>query len=173
MGNKLSKEAAFIKDLKLALRERGVRVKKKDLINFFIFIDQVCPWFIIDGAEIHPKKWRKVGRELNDILAKQGPEAVPANVFTYWSLIRVLVENTVDDPEKQQLLSVAEYCLCPLSREAMEGSLPTTNPPKATDGPKIPEATLYPQVSVGALPEQPTQPATPPPCQPATNQSSL
>ena len=57
MGYKLSKEAAFIKGLKIALRERGVRVKKKDLINFFIFIDQACPWFIIDGAEIHCKKW--------------------------------------------------------------------------------------------------------------------
>jgi hypothetical protein len=29
MGNKLTKEAAFIKGLKIALRERGVRVKKK------------------------------------------------------------------------------------------------------------------------------------------------
>ena len=57
MGQKLSKEAHFIKDLKASLRERGVRVKKKDLINFFIFIDQVCPWFIIDEAEIHCKKW--------------------------------------------------------------------------------------------------------------------
>ena len=53
----MSKEAAFIKDLKTSLRERGVGVKKKDLINFFIYIDQACPWFIIDGAEIHCKKW--------------------------------------------------------------------------------------------------------------------
>jgi hypothetical protein len=30
MGNKLSKEATFIKGLKIALRERGVRVKKKN-----------------------------------------------------------------------------------------------------------------------------------------------
>jgi hypothetical protein len=30
MRNKLSKEAAFIKGLKIALRERGVRVKKKE-----------------------------------------------------------------------------------------------------------------------------------------------
>ena len=63
MGTKLLKEAAFIKGLKMSLQERGVRDKKKDLINFFIFIDQACPWFIIDGAEIHLKKWRRVGRE--------------------------------------------------------------------------------------------------------------
>jgi hypothetical protein len=53
MGTKLLKEVVFIRDLKASLRERGVRVKKKDLINFFILIDQDCPWFIIDGAEIH------------------------------------------------------------------------------------------------------------------------
>ena len=73
MGTKLLKEAVFIRDLKASLRERGVRVKKKDLINFFIFIDQACPWFIIDGAEIHHKKWRRVGQELNEIWARKGP----------------------------------------------------------------------------------------------------
>lgn len=99
------------------------------MINFFIFIDQACPWFIIDGAEIHRKKWRRVGRELNEILAKQCHDAVPANIFTYWSLISDLVESAVDDLEKQQLLSVAEYCLCPLSHEASESSLPTKKPP--------------------------------------------
>ena len=58
MGHKLSKEAAFIKGLNIALRERRVRVKKKKRLNrLFIFIDQVCPWFIIDEAEIHCKKW--------------------------------------------------------------------------------------------------------------------
>ena len=70
MGHKLSK-AVFIRDLKASLRERGVRVKKKDLINFFIFIDQACSWFIIDGAEIHHKKWRRVGRKLN--IGQAGP----------------------------------------------------------------------------------------------------
>jgi hypothetical protein len=70
----------------MSLRERGVRVKKKDLINFFIFIDQACPWFIIDGAEIHFKKWQKVGRDLNDKLANEDPDVVPATIFSYWGV---------------------------------------------------------------------------------------
>jgi hypothetical protein len=37
MGHKLLKEAVFIRDLKGSLRERGVRVKKKDLIFFLNF----------------------------------------------------------------------------------------------------------------------------------------
>jgi hypothetical protein len=80
MGTKLWKEAVFIRNLKASLRESGVQVKKKDLINSFIFINQACPWFIIDGAETHRKKWQRVGRELNEILARQSPDDVPANV---------------------------------------------------------------------------------------------
>jgi hypothetical protein len=77
------KRQPSLKDLKIALRERGVRVKKKDLINFFISIDQECTWFTIDGAEIHCKKWRKVGRDLIDKLANEGPNAVSATLFSY------------------------------------------------------------------------------------------
>lgn len=58
---------------------------KKGLIKFFIFVHQA--WFIIDGPEIHSKKWQKVGRELNKILTSQGPDAVPATVFSYLGLI--------------------------------------------------------------------------------------
>jgi hypothetical protein len=70
------------------------------LIYFFIYIEQACPWFIIDREEIHCKKWRRVGRELNGNLAKYDPDAVPANIFTYWGLTHDLVESAVDDPEK-------------------------------------------------------------------------
>ena len=59
MGYKLSEEAAFLKGLKIVTRERGVRVKQTDLMNFFIFIDQVCPWFIIDGVKIHCKNGKR------------------------------------------------------------------------------------------------------------------
>jgi predicted RNA-binding protein YlqC (UPF0109 family) len=38
MGKVLSKETMFIKEIKSLLRERGVRVKKKDLIKFFCFV---------------------------------------------------------------------------------------------------------------------------------------
>ena len=117
------------------------------MIYFFIYIEQACPWFIIDREEIHCKKWRRVGRELNEILAKQGHDAVPANIFTYWSLISDLVESAVNDMEKQQLLSVAEYCLCPLSHEASESSLPTKKPPIDSYRAEVPRAALYPRIS--------------------------
>ena len=38
MGNVLSKETVFIQEMKGSLKERGIRVKKKDLIKkFFLF----------------------------------------------------------------------------------------------------------------------------------------
>ena len=81
MGQNLSKEVRVIKDLKASLRERGVRVKKKDLTKIFIFVSQVCPWFIIDGPEIHPLKWERVACDLNGILNKEGPDAVPTQAI--------------------------------------------------------------------------------------------
>lgn len=123
MGQNLSKEAIFIKDLKTSLKEGGVKVKKKDLVNFFLFIDKKCPWFIISGPEIHSLKWQKVGRELNDLLINEGQSAVSATIFSYWGLIRDIVEGSNSDPQKRQLLFLAEYCLRPLSRAASEASI--------------------------------------------------
>jgi hypothetical protein len=44
MGQNLSKEAHFIKGFKASLREKGVRVKKKDLTIFFLSLSpkSVC-----------------------------------------------------------------------------------------------------------------------------------
>ena len=96
------------------------------------------------GQRYIVKKWVRVGRELNEILARQGPDAVPANVFTYWGLIRDVVESVVNDLEKQQLLSVVEYCLRPLYEVASVSSLPTKKPTsKNTDMPEALQGSLY------------------------------
>ncbi|XP_074087365.1 uncharacterized protein LOC141518878 [Macrotis lagotis] len=152
MGSKLSKEQVFIRDLKLALKDRRVKVKKKDLVRFFLFIDEVCPWFLVTGPEIHPGKWQKVGRDLNQKLKIEGPDAVPVSALSYWGLIRDIVESATRDPTKQKLLSVAESCLRPLSRTASIKSLkeeeakppktPARSPSAAIEIP--PSKSLYP-----------------------------
>jgi hypothetical protein len=113
MGQNLSKEACLIKDLKRSLRER-VRVKKKDLTKFFVFVSQVCPWFIIEGPEIHPLKWVKAGCDLNDLLNKEGPDAVPTQTFSYWDLIRDVIKSS--SAEAGKVVSLAEEFLKPISR---------------------------------------------------------
>jgi hypothetical protein len=77
MGNVLSKEAVFIQEMKGYLKERGIRVKKKDLINifFFCFVDERCPWLILSGPEIHLLTWNKVGKEINSLVKQR--EDVP------------------------------------------------------------------------------------------------
>jgi hypothetical protein len=75
MGKVLSKETVFIQEMKGSLKERGLRVKKKDLINFFLFVDERCPWLVLNGPEIHPLTWNKVGKDINALI-KQG-ESVP------------------------------------------------------------------------------------------------
>ena len=126
MGQKLSKEARFIKDLKASLRERGVRVKKKDLKRIFIFVSQVCPWFIIDGPEIHPLKWEKVGHDLNDLLNKEGPDAVPTETFRYWGLVRDVIKSS--SAEAGKIVSLAEDFLKPISCSASMSSVKIADP---------------------------------------------
>ncbi|XP_075863058.1 uncharacterized protein LOC105858629 [Microcebus murinus] len=157
MGHSLSKEAVFIKELKASLRERGIRVKKKDLVKFFVFIDRACPWFIVGGPEIHPRKWQKVGRDLNNLLLNQGPDAVPVSVFSYWGLIRDIVEGADSDPNKKQLLSVAEFCLRPVSRSASGTSLKTaegSTSPNDPEGPTCPSP--CPSVCINMPPQDPS-----------------
>lgn len=116
MGQSISREESFVKEIKRSLRERGVRVKKKDLVSFFCFVDEKCPWFILSGPDIHPLSWQKVGKDLNRLLEKEGPNAVPVSCFSYWGLIRDIIEGAETDSNKRQLLSVATETLKQLSR---------------------------------------------------------
>ena len=38
-------------------------------------MDERCPWLVLNGPEIHPLTWNKVGKEINSLI-KQG-EDVP------------------------------------------------------------------------------------------------
>lgn len=86
-------------------------MKKKDLIKFFIFIEESCPWFMINGPNISSKTWQKVGRDLNSLIQTESNEVVPSTIFSYWGLIRDIIDNAKNDGDRKQLLSVAELCL--------------------------------------------------------------
>lgn len=164
MGSNLSKEQVFIQDLKHALKERGVKVKKKDLLKFFLFVDEVCPWFMVTGPDIHPGKWQKVGRDLNRKLQTEGPEAVPPSAFSYWGIIRDIVESAPGDPGKRQLLSVAEFCLRPLSRAASVKSLqrPLSRTASTKSLESVGKSPPRPPSVVITIPPEPPKPLYPP-----------
>ena len=94
-------------------------------------------------------------QELNEKLTRQGPDTVPATTFSYWGLIRDVIESANEDPDRQQLLSVAEYCLHPLSWAASVTSLsPKKNSSKPSSViidrseslPSAPVTSLYPSL---------------------------
>uniref|UniRef100_A0A5F8GX89 Beta-retroviral matrix protein domain-containing protein n=1 Tax=Monodelphis domestica TaxID=13616 RepID=A0A5F8GX89_MONDO len=106
MGKTLSKETLFVKELKNSLRERGIRVKKKNLFKFFCFIEERCPWLILHGPGIHPLTWNKVGKELNGLI-KSGQE-ISDEYFSYYGLIRDILKEADTNKQVSHLLSLAE-----------------------------------------------------------------
>lgn len=102
----MSKEACFIGEIKRSLRERGIRVKKKDLIKFFCFVDEKCPWLILSSPDIHPLTWNKVGQDINKLLKAGDP--VSAAFFSYWGIIRDIIKDAEKGGESARLLAIAE-----------------------------------------------------------------
>jgi hypothetical protein len=106
MGKAISKETMFIKEIKGLLRERGIRVKKKDLIKFFCFVDTKCPWLVLSGPEIHPLMWNKIGKNINDLIKKG--ENIPEPFFSYYGIIRDLLKDAEQGGEGTRLLALTE-----------------------------------------------------------------
>jgi hypothetical protein len=100
------KETTFIKEIKGLHRERGIRVKKKDLIKFFCFVDTKCPWLVLSGPEIHPLKWNKVDKNINDLIKKG--ENIPQPFFSYYGIIRDLLKDAEQGGEEARLLALTE-----------------------------------------------------------------
>ena len=69
-------------------------------------MDERCPWLILNGPEIHPLTWNKVGKEVNSLI-KQG-EDVPESFFSYWGIIRDLLEQAEKGGEGARLLALTE-----------------------------------------------------------------
>ena len=65
MGQVLSEHELFINGLREALKVRGIKVKTKDLLQYFQFVHSVCPWFPLEDT-IDSKKWNRVGDALKD-----------------------------------------------------------------------------------------------------------
>ena len=65
-----------------------------------------CPWLVLNGPEIHPLAWNKVGKEVNSLI-KQG-EDVPESFFSYWGIIRDLLEQAEVGGEGACLLALTE-----------------------------------------------------------------
>lgn len=106
MGKSASKEALFIKEVKSTLRERGIRVKKKDLLKFFCYTEEKCPWLVLYGPDIHPLTWNKVGKCINELL--RNGEEVPESFFSFYGIIRDILKDSEKEGKNSHLLALFE-----------------------------------------------------------------
>lgn len=95
-----------------------MRVKEKGFVRVFLFIHKKCPWFSIGspiGAKpfISCQTWQKVGGEINMILLEEGIQDETASriIFSYWGLIKDIIEVADNHPSCKHLLSVANQDL--------------------------------------------------------------
>ena len=77
----------FVHMLKTMLKGRGIHVNKLQLEKFLLFIEEVCPWFPEEGT-VSLETWKKVGKQLQTYYSLHGPNRVPVDAFSLWTLIR-------------------------------------------------------------------------------------
>lgn len=110
MGQELSQHQIYIGQLKEALKTRGVKVKSGDLFRFFDFVKDTCPWFPQEGT-IDIKRWRRVGDAFQDYYNTFGPEKIPVTAFSYWNLIKDLIDKKEADPQVMAAVAQTEEIL--------------------------------------------------------------
>ena len=77
----------FVHMLKTMLKGRGIHVNKLQLEKFLLFVKEVCPWFP-EKATVSLETWKKVGKQLQTYYSLHGPNHVPVDAFSLWTLIR-------------------------------------------------------------------------------------
>jgi hypothetical protein len=68
-------------------------------------VDERCPWLALNGPEIQPLTWNKVGKEISSLI-KQGD--VPEFFFSYWGIVRDLLKQAEEGEEGAHLLALTE-----------------------------------------------------------------
>ena len=115
----------FVHMLKTMLKGRGIHVNKLQLEKFLLFIEEVCPWFPEEGT-VSLETWKKVGKQLQTYYSLHGPNRVPVDAFSLWTLIRDCLDPEHEghkiqtalrdstDPKLQSLLPLhlSRFILC-------------------------------------------------------------
>lgn len=146
MGLAQSAESGyFLQTLHVLLKEKGSKLSKRELENFFETIQDLCPWFPKEGS-VNLEHWRKVGQEIKNQAFARGAAAFPPRTFVIWASIR----DILDPSHSVVLLS---------HKPDLECSLPPTE--GEGDNDPIPEDDL---ISLGSSQDDPSSltPTAPP-----------
>lgn len=140
MGQGHSSEELLVKKIKHALKERGLKVKKNQLVDFFKIVFDICPWFPKDG-DVTVRQWKKVGNSLEVFHRQWGPDRIPLTLFSIYNLLYDLIGRREEDVEVASLMTEGEHLLKELSRPSSPVAAPTSvlpsAPPAEAEEPEI------------------------------------
>jgi hypothetical protein len=108
------------------LKIRGSRVRSLQLMQFFDFVQDTCPWFPEEGT-VNLETWNKVGHGLRMCYTAEGPECMPIFTFSLWYMIRdvwIPLSHMNKDFPPQYLSWDVGYTLCNQSYRIVRGSIP-------------------------------------------------
>ncbi|KAM6143263.1 endogenous retrovirus group K member 7 Gag polyprotein-like [Erethizon dorsatum] len=96
MGQSESRaRSLFIDIAKQMLLKRGIRVSRKQLQEFFSFVQTCSPWFPEEGT-LNLETWLKLGKEIRNHYELYGADGTPAQAFSLWNALRDCLDL---DPE--------------------------------------------------------------------------
>ena len=111
----------FVHMLKTMLKDRGIYVNKLQLEKFLLFVEKVCPWFP-EKRTGSLKTCKKVGKQLQTYYSLRGPNRVPVDAFSLWTLIRDCLDP---EHERHKIQTALRDCTEP---EVAEPSAPPPEP---------------------------------------------
>ncbi|XP_030897680.1 endogenous retrovirus group K member 5 Gag polyprotein-like [Leptonychotes weddellii] len=73
------------------IEKRGVKVTHAQLARYLTFVENCGPWFPKDGS-LNIRIWNKIGEEMQLYYSNHGPENVPVEAFSLWTLLRDMLD---------------------------------------------------------------------------------
>lgn len=133
MGQELSIHEEFLKGIQNSLKTRGLTIKRKDLVSFLNYVQEICPWFPQEGR-INENRWMQVRDAIQDHYRSSGPKKVPVIAPMFWTLINYVLSLRVWHQDVEAAVKACEeYLKAESKRGSVKGSKngpPSWSPPE-------------------------------------------
>ena len=139
MGQDHSRQL-FVHMLQIMLKDRGIQVTKTKLQTFLSFVEEVCPWFPEEGT-MNLEIWKKIGKQIQTYYTLHGPNKVPVETFSLWTLIRDCLDFEHEEGSKlKHMLSPEDPIYAtPEGKEPTTFELESAKPLKENEGTLTPK----------------------------------
>ncbi|XP_043768122.1 endogenous retrovirus group K member 10 Gag polyprotein-like [Cervus elaphus] len=136
----------FVHMLQIMLKDRGMQVTKMKLQTFLSFVEEVCPWFPQEGT-MSLEIWKKIGKQIQTYYTLHGPNKVPVETFSLWSLIRDCLDFEHEEgsklkhmlPPEEPIYATPKVYATPKGKGPTNFELESAKPLKENEGTLTPE----------------------------------